>query len=356
MADARCVCFFFVVDAVAIVNPRTLSPEISMHGAGGDCARAHQPCEERGGASGRGVWRAAAAMAGAVVLVGLGLAAAGRPARRGQGELLAAAPHKQAAMLRLAAKAAGAKAVAAAAQGKVQLELRDIEHRLQGTIRQLAPAAKKMALDEEAAPAAEAEAPAAEAAPAGDDGAAEPAAEEVCASRAPLPPRWPACAGCKRWALCKRRAPFVRRACAWHVVHPRRLPACSRLPQDRGGQDANVGGTCLQRPASAALPSGLRCCSTPLPPCSRGVSCTHSLPPSPPPTPPSVCVPAAWPPRLLPHLVHSPAPPPAGASSSGGTGGSGWGSGGRDGGAASSQWRSGRLCRTAWGMRGDTAC
>ncbi len=176
-----------------------------MHGgAEVDCARAHQPCEERGGAGGRGVWRAAAAMAGAVVLVGLGLAAAGRLARPRQGELLAAPPYKQVAMLRLAAKAAGAKAagakaMVAAGKGKVQLELRDIEHRLQGTIRHLAPAAKKMALDEEAA---EAEAPAAGAASAGDSGAAEPAAEEVCASPpfppgAPLSPRCPACAGGK---------------------------------------------------------------------------------------------------------------------------------------------------------------
>jgi len=160
-------------------------------------------------------WRAAAAMAGAVVLVGL--AAAGRAGRqeelmpgmgactsRGCGEALTAGAmaQKHAAMLRLAAKAEGAKAVVAAGKGKVQLELRDIEQRLKGTIQQMAPAAKRMALDEETAPAgatdaasvpsagasaapapvAAAAAPAAAASPAV---AASPAANQVC--RCPVP-------------------------------------------------------------------------------------------------------------------------------------------------------------------------
>jgi uncharacterized membrane protein len=151
-------------------------------------------------------WRAAAAMAGAVVLVGL--AVAGRAGQqeelmpgmgactsRGCGEALTAGAmaQKHAAMLRLAAKAEGAKAVVAAGKGKVQLELRDIEHRLKGTIRQMAPAAKRMALDDETAPAGApdaASAPAAGAAPApaaGASAAPAPAADAAAPAEAEAP-------------------------------------------------------------------------------------------------------------------------------------------------------------------------
>ena len=162
--------------------------------------RAHQRAEPA-----RVCWslaRAAAAMAGAVVLVGL--AAAGQQqgrqeelmpglgacTSRGCGEALTAGAmaQKHAAMLRLAAKAEGPKAVVAGGKGKVQLELRDIEHRLKGTIRQIAPAAKRMALDDETAPtgaadAASADAASAPAAPAADAAPTAPAApaNEVCA-------------------------------------------------------------------------------------------------------------------------------------------------------------------------------